>query len=67
MQIGSIWNTCNCECEYDKSCDVGEYFDYEKGKCRKTLVDKLVAECTENIDEVKMAVITSTENVCICS
>ena len=36
--------------------------------------DKLVDECTENIDEVKTAKITSTElhsaeheNVCICS
>ena len=33
----------------------------------KKLVDKLVAECTENIDEVKIAEITSTENVCVCS
>ena len=36
--------------EYDKSCDVGEYLDYENCKCRK----KLVEECTENIDEVKI-------------
>ena len=33
----------------------------------KKLVDKLVAECTENIDKVKIAEITSTENVCVCS
>ena len=43
-------------------------------KCKNKLVDKLVAECTENIDEVKIAEITSTElhssvheNVCVCS
>ena len=24
---GFIWNSSNCEC--DKSCDVGEYLDYE--------------------------------------
>ena len=29
--------------------------DYENCKCRKKLVDKLVEECTENIDEVKVA------------
>ena len=46
---GYIWNSSNCECECDKSCDVGEYLDYKK------LADKLVEECTENIDEVKMA------------
>ena len=70
---GYIWNPSNCECECDKSCDVGEYSDYENCKCRKKSVDKLVAECTENVDEVKIAEITSTElhsagheNVCIC-
>ena len=45
-----IWNPRNCECECDKSCDVGEYLDYENCKCRKKLVDKLVEECSENID-----------------
>ena len=44
-----------------------EYFDYENCNCRKKLVDKLVAECTENIDEVKIAEITSIENMCVCS
>ena len=56
-----IWNPSNCECECDKSCDIGEYLDYENYKCRKKLVDKLVAKCTENIDEVKIAEITSME------
>ena len=70
---GSIWNPSNCECECDKSCDIGDYLDYENCKCKKKLVDKLVAECTENIDYVKIAEITSTElrsagheDVCIC-
>ena len=71
---GFIWNPCNCKYECDKSWDIGEYVDYEICKGRKTLVDKLVAECTENIDKVKVAEITSTElhsagheNVCLCS
>ena len=50
-----IWNTSNCECEYDKSCDVGEYLDYENCKCRKRLVRKLLEECTENVEKVKLA------------
>ena len=58
---GYIWNPSNCECECDKSCDVGEYLDYENCKCRKKLVDRLVEECVEIIDEVKLAKITSTE------
>ena len=47
---GFIWNSSNCECEYDKPCDVREYLDYKNCKCIKKLVDKLV-ECIENIDE----------------
>ena len=53
---GFIWNLCECEC--DKSCDIGEYLGYEKCKCRRKLVDELVEECTENVEEVKMAKIT---------
>ena len=59
---GSIWNPSNCKCECDTLCDVGEYLDYENCKCRKKLVDKLVEECTENVEEVKLAKISSAEN-----
>ena len=47
---GYIWNPSNCECEGNKSCDFGEYLDYENCKCRKAVVDKLVEECRENVD-----------------
>ena len=57
---GFIWNPSNCEC--DKSCDIGEYLDYEDCKCRKKLVDKLIAECTETNEEVKFAERTLFEN-----
>ena len=59
---GFIWNPSNCECECDKTCDIGEYLDYEHCKCRKKLVDKLVDECTETVEEVKLARITLAEN-----
>ena len=36
--------------------------DYENCKCRKKLVDNLIAECTETIEEVKSAKITLAEN-----
>ena len=77
---GYAWNPSNCECECNKSCDVGEYLDYGNCKCRKRLVDKLVEECGENIDEIswnsfmwackaKSAEIALCEHVneCICS
>ena len=59
---GFIWNLSNCECECDKSCDIGEYLDYENCKCRKKLVDKLVEECTENIKETRLVEKTSAKN-----
>ena len=57
-----IWNLSNCECECDKSCDIGEYLEYENCKCRKKLVDKLVEKCTGNVEAVKLAKITLAEN-----
>ena len=42
--------------------------DYEKCKCRKRLVDKLVHECTENIEETSLVKINSTkckDNFCV--
>ena len=40
---------------------IGEYLDYENCKFRKKLVDKLAEECNENVEEVKLAKITSME------
>ena len=65
---GYAWNPSNCECECDKSCDFGEYLDYENCKCRKRLVDKLIEECNENIEETSLVKINSTKckhNSCI--
>ena len=61
---GFIWNPSNWECEFDKSCDVGEFLDYKNCKCKKELADKLVEECTENIDEVKIASENEHKNKC---
>ena len=65
---GYAWNPSNCECKWDKSCDVSEYLDYENCKCRKRLVDKFVEECNENIDEAKLTSIALFEhrNECVC-
>ena len=49
-----IWKPSNFECECDKSCDIGYYLDYSNYKCRKKIFDKLVKECTENIEETKL-------------
>ena len=59
---GYALNPSNCECQCDKSCDFGEYLDYENCKCRKRLVDKLVEECGENVDAAKLTEIVLAEN-----
>ena len=51
---GFIWNPSNCECECDESCDIGEHLDYKNCRCRKTIIDKLIEECSENIDGNEM-------------
>ena len=61
---GFIWNPSNCECECDKSCDIGEYVDYSNCKCRKKIVDKLIEECTENIDKVEITSENEHKNKC---
>ena len=52
-----------------KSCDFSENLDYKNCKCRKILVDKLIEQCTENVDEIKIAGIALFEhgNECVCS
>ena len=46
---GFIWDPSICECECDKSYDVGEHLDHVNCKFRKTLIDKLVLECKDEI------------------
>ena len=56
-----ISNPSNFECKCYKSCDFSEYLDYKNCKHKKSLVNKLVEEYTENIDETKLNEINSTE------
>ena len=59
-----IWNPSNCECKCNKACDFNEYLDYKHCKCEKKFVNKLVEECNETINEVKL---TTVENSCKCN
>ena len=46
----------------------GGYLDCKNWKCRKKLVNKLVEECSDNIDEAKLTEIALFEhkNECTC-
>ena len=65
MWWGFICNPSDCQCKCDhKSCDAGEYLDYENCNCRKKLVDKLTEKYTENIDGVKRDSENKHKNKC---
>ena len=59
---GFIWNPSTCKCECDKSCNNSEYLDYLNCECKKKLVDKLIDECTQNINETKLVEKTLDKN-----
>ena len=48
---GYIWNPSICTCERDKFCDGGQYLDYRNCVCRKSVIDRLVEECSNVVDE----------------
>ena len=35
------YNPSNCQCERDKSCNIGEYLDYSDCRCKKKLVEMM--------------------------
>ena len=57
-----IWNPSTCKCKCDKSCNNGEYLGYLNCECKKKLVDKLIDECTQNINETKLVEKTLDKN-----
>ena len=61
---GFSWNPSNCE--YDKSCGIGEYLDSKSCVCRNSLIDKLVEECTSVIEENKIYNVTSVTSSSDC-
>ena len=61
---GLIWNPSICECEYDKSCNMGKYLDYQNCESTKKLIDNLVEEDDEDINSFLflLAYISSATN-----
>ena len=45
-----------------QSCDVNEYLNYSDCKCRKKLTDKLIDECIETTEKIKLVNVTENEN-----
>ena len=51
---GFLRNPSNCNCECDRSCDIGEYLGHKNCKCRQKIDGALVEECSINVHENEM-------------
>ena len=48
---GYTWNPSTCACECDMWCKRGQYLDYKKCVCKNKLIGRVIAECTNIINE----------------
>ena len=48
---GDMWNPSTCECQCDMWCKPGQYLDYKNCVCKNKLIGRVIAECTNVINE----------------
>ena len=48
---GYPWNPSTCECQCDMWCKTGQYLDYKNCICKNKLIGRVIAECTNVINE----------------
>ena len=51
---GYTWNPSACACECDMWCKPGQYLDYKKCVCKNKLIGRVIAECSDIINETMM-------------
>ena len=51
---GCTWNPSTCEFQCDMWCKPGQYLDYKNCVCKNKLVGRVIAECTNVINEIMM-------------
>ena len=56
------WNPSICECECDKSCGIGEYLDLKNCTCKKSIIDRLIEECSNTIEENSDILVNTSNN-----
>ena len=44
-----MWNPSTCDCEYDKTCRIGEYLYIKNFACKELVIGKLVLTCEDEI------------------
>ena len=48
---GYTWNPSTCACKCDMWCKPGQDLDHKKCVCKNKLIDRVIAECTNIINE----------------
>ena len=51
---GYMWNLSTCECQCDIWCKSGQYLDHKNCVCKNKLIGRVIAECTNLINETIM-------------
>ena len=51
---GYMWNPSTCSCECDMWCKLGQYLDHKNCVCKNRLTGRVIAECTNVINETLM-------------
>ena len=51
---GYMWNPSTCECQCDIWCKPGQYLDHKNCICKNKLVARVIAECTNVVNETMM-------------
>ena len=46
-----MWNPSACTCECDMWCKPGQYLYYKKCICKNNLIGRVIAECSDIINE----------------
>ena len=64
-----IWNPSACGCESNKACKIDKYLDIKNCSCEKSLIDRLVLACEDEIlnvteDSLDDKKITCKKNTC---
>ena len=49
-----MWNPSTCACECDMWCKPGQYLDHKNCVCKNKLIGRVIAECTNIINETMM-------------
>ena len=52
---GYTWNPSTYECQCDMWCKPGKYLDYKKCVFKNKLIGRVIAECTDVINETIMS------------